>query len=101
MTSCEKKAMTLFARIFGLTWKTGFVWDENYINMSDWAKEIDVFFVQNNFLCRAQVPTSEKRRPFINRQVMMPLFWGRSLVEEYHNSSLSGHLAYHRTFQKL
>jgi hypothetical protein len=77
------------------------LWDENHRNMPDWAKEIDFFFVENNILCRAQAPTSEKRRPFIHRQVVMPLSLRKSLVEEYHNSALSGHLAYRRTFQKL
>ena len=77
------------------------LWDENHRNMPDWAKEIDFFFVENNILCRAQAPTSEKRKPFIHRQVVMPLSLRKSLVEEYHNSALSGHLAYRRTFQKL
>ena len=37
----------------------------------------------------------------IDRQVVMPLSLRKSLVGEYHISTLSGHLAYRRTFQKL
>jgi hypothetical protein len=47
-------------------------WDENYRNMPEWAKEIDFFFVENNILCKAEAPTSEKRT-FFHRQVVEPL----------------------------
>jgi hypothetical protein len=40
--------------------------------MPEWAKEIDFFFVENNILCKAEAPTSEKRT-FFHRQVVEPL----------------------------
>lgn len=77
------------------------LWDENHRIMPIWAKEIDLFFIENNILCRLQAPISEKRRPFPQKQVVVPLTLRKALVGEYHDSPLSGHLAYRRTCQKL
>ncbi|KAI9552203.1 hypothetical protein GHT06_022542 [Daphnia sinensis] len=66
-----------------------------------WAKEIDLFSISNGLLVRRNEPTSKKRRRFAQDQVVVPLSLRKPLLQEYHDSPLSGHLAYQRTILRL
>jgi hypothetical protein len=66
-----------------------------------WASEIDFFFLEDGLLCRHYEPTSTKRRPFAQSQVVVPLSLRKQLLQEYHDSPLSGHMAYRRTCLRL
>ncbi len=79
----------------------GILWDEHSRDMPIWAKEIDLFFVSNGILCRTYTPTSKKRRPFVQKQVVVPLSMRKQLLQEYHDSPTSGHLAYHKTHHRV
>lgn len=44
------------------------LWDEKYRKILVLKIDIDFFSIEYNFLCRAQAPTSEKRRPkYLNK----------------------------------
>ncbi len=76
-------------------------WSENDGSMTLWASEIDFFFLEDGLLCRHYEPMSRKRRPFARSQVVVPLPLRKQLIQEYHDSPLSGHMAYRRTFLSL
>ena len=76
-------------------------WSENDGPMPLWASEIDFFFLEDGLLCRHYEPTSTKRRPFAQSQVVVPLSLRKQLLQEYHDSPLSGHMAYRRTCLRL
>ncbi|KAI9565040.1 hypothetical protein GHT06_008785 [Daphnia sinensis] len=77
--------------------KNGLLWEEDRRRMPTWAKEIELFTVEDGILCRSYISHSEKRRQFVQKQVVVPASLRQALVEEYHDSPLSGHLAYRRT----
>jgi hypothetical protein len=66
-----------------------------------WMKEIGLFFLRNDVLCRDGPPLSQKRRRSSQIQVVVPLSLRKQLLEEYHDSPLSGHLATRRTRLRL
>ena len=79
----------------------GILWDENQRAMPIWAKEIDLYFMANGLLCRTLIPVSKKRRPFKQTQIVVPRSLRKMLLEEYHDSPVSGHLAYQRTCLRI
>jgi hypothetical protein len=70
--------------------------DGNKYPVPSWMKEIGLFFLRNDFLCRDGPPLSQKRRRSSQIQVVVPLSLRKQLLEEYHDSPLSGHLATRR-----
>ena len=81
--------------------ENGILWDEDHRSPPIWAKEIDLYFIANGLLCRTLFPVSKKRRPFAQVQVVVPLALRKMLLEEYHDSPVSGHLAYQRTCLRI
>ena len=76
-------------------------WNKKDGPMPLWAAEKDFFFMEDGLLCKHYEPTSTKRRRFAQRQVVVPLSLRKQLLQEYHDSPLSGHLAYRRTVLRL
>ncbi|KZS09595.1 Uncharacterized protein APZ42_026144 [Daphnia magna] len=66
-----------------------------------WAKEIELYGIAGGLLCRTQEPISKKRRRFVQQQVVVPFSLRKQLLYEYHDSPLSGHLAYQRTCLRI
>ncbi|KZS03690.1 Uncharacterized protein APZ42_033520 [Daphnia magna] len=77
--------------------KNGLLWEEDRRQMPTWAREFELFTVEDGKFCRLYTPHSEKRRQFVQKQVVVLASLRQALVEEYHDSPLSGHLAYQRT----
>jgi hypothetical protein len=57
-----------------------------------WMKEIGLYFIRNDVLCRDGTLLSQKRRRSSQIQVVVPFLFTKQLLEEYHDSPLSGHL---------
>ncbi|KZS10210.1 Uncharacterized protein APZ42_025363 [Daphnia magna] len=66
-----------------------------------WAKEIELYGIAGGLLCRTLEPISKKRRRFVQQQVVVPFSLRKQLLNEYHDSPLSGHLAYQRTCLRI
>ena len=75
--------------------------EENRNPYPSWAKEIELYFTRDGVLCREGPPISSKRRRSPQTQVVVPLNIRKQLLEEYHDSPLSGHLATRRTRLRL
>jgi hypothetical protein len=75
--------------------------EENRNPYPCWAKEIELYFTRNGVLCREGPPISSKRRRSPQTQVVVPLSIRKQLLEELHDSPLSGHLATRRTRLRL
>ncbi|KZR96202.1 Uncharacterized protein APZ42_009597, partial [Daphnia magna] len=76
-------------------------WKKEDGPIPSWVCEIDYFFVENGLLCKHYQPTSVKRKNFEQCQVVVPLSLRKQLLQEYHDSPLSGHMATRRTFFRL
>jgi transposase InsO family protein len=79
----------------------GILSDENRALHPIWVKEIELYSIQGGLLCRNSLPTSKKRRRFSQLQTVVPYSLRRSLVKEYHDSPLAGHLAFLRTYLRV
>jgi hypothetical protein len=66
-----------------------------------WMKEIGLYFIRNDVLCRDGTLLSQKRRRSSQIQVVVPFLFTKQLLEEYHDSPLSGHLATRRNRLRL
>jgi hypothetical protein len=75
--------------------------EENRNPYPSWAKEIELYFTRDGVLCREGPPISSKRRRSPQTRVVVPLSIRKQLLEEYHDSPLSGHLATRRTRLRL
>ncbi|KAI9551163.1 hypothetical protein GHT06_006378 [Daphnia sinensis] len=76
-------------------------WKKEYGPMPSWVSEIDYFFIEDGLLCKHYESTSAKRRNFEQCQVVVPFSLRKQLLQEYHDSPLSGHMATRRTFLRL
>ncbi|KAI9550717.1 pol polyprotein [Daphnia sinensis] len=76
-------------------------WKKEDGPIPSWVSEIDYFFVEDGLLCKHYEPTSAQRRNFEQCQVVVPLSLRKQLLQEYHDSPLSGHMATRRTFLRL
>ena len=75
--------------------------DENRALCPIWVKEINLYSVRDGILCRDFYPTSAKRRQFPQVQTVIPYSLRRSLVREYHDAPMAGHLAFLRTYLRI
>jgi hypothetical protein len=70
--------------------KKGKLREDNRNPYPIWAKEIELYFTRDGVLCREGPPISSKRRRSPQIQVVVPLSLRKQLLEEYHDSPLSG-----------
>lgn len=66
-----------------------------------WVKEIELYCMKGGLLCRKFLPSSKKRRQFIQIQTVVPYSLRKCVVQTYHDSPLAGHLAYKRTYLRI
>ena len=67
----------------------------------EWVKEIELFHVRHGVLRRDFLPSSKKRRQFVQEQTVIPYSLRKSIMTEYHASLLAGHLAFLRTYLRI
>ena len=66
-----------------------------------WAKEINLYTMQNGVLCRQHAPPSSKRRRVEQLQAVIPYSLQQEILQEYHDSPQGGHLAYQKTMNRI
>ena len=81
--------------------KENIPWNKDNGPIPVWATEIACFYLEDGLLCKHNEPALAKRIQFAQCQVVVPLTLRKQLLQEYHDSPLSGHMAYRRTCLRL
>ena len=64
-----------------------------------WVKEIDLFQISDGLLF--SLDTSNPRRNHPRLQLVVPFSLRRRILADTHESDMPGHMAYHRTYQRI
>ncbi|KZS20625.1 Uncharacterized protein APZ42_012631 [Daphnia magna] len=63
--------------------ENGLLWEGDRRQKTTWAREIELFTVEDGILCRSCISHSEKRLQFVQKQVVVPASLRQALVEYY------------------